>query len=181
MSTQVGAICSLHCCSAAAVLRRVAARWRHEAVLHSWTKQQKTAKNKAQKFVKMTGHTHVCNSLTNFRFEANAIIINGNYLYLLKFIQINSWNDNRVTYFWWVIPIWNHCVLQPVHPREIMKVSRANNYHHDDTALQNYLLCPLLANENCLSMEVTSPIYPPCLPCAKLYITSTYYKKDYLL
>ena len=61
-----------------------------------------------------------------------------------------------------------------------MKVSRANNYHHDDTALQNYLLCPLLANENCLSMEVTSPIYPPCLPCAKLYIPSTI-NNDYLL
>ena len=66
-------------------------------------------KNKVQKFVKMTGHTHVCNSLTNFWCEANAIIGHGNYLYLLKFVWINSWNDNRVTYFWRVLAIWNYC------------------------------------------------------------------------
>ena len=52
---------------------------------------------------------HVCNSLTNFWCEANAIIGHGNYLYLLKFVWINSWNDKRVTYFWRVLAIWNHC------------------------------------------------------------------------
>ena len=33
---------------------------------HSWAKVQKPAKNVIQNFVKLTGHTYACNSLTNF-------------------------------------------------------------------------------------------------------------------
>ena len=65
-------------------------------------------KNEIQKFVKMTGHTHVCNS-DKFLMWSKRNHRKQNYLYLLKFVWISSWNDNRVTYFWRVLAIWNYC------------------------------------------------------------------------
>ena len=38
----------------------------------------KPAKNKIEKFVKLTDHSYACNSLTNFEYEAHTITGNGN-------------------------------------------------------------------------------------------------------
>ena len=37
-----------------------------------------------KKFVKLTGYTYACNSLTNFEYEAHPMIGNGNHMNLLK-------------------------------------------------------------------------------------------------
>jgi len=51
---------------------------------HSWAKKQNPAKNGIQKFVKLTGHTYACNSLTNFQYEVHAMTGNRNQVNLLK-------------------------------------------------------------------------------------------------
>ena len=61
---------------------------------------------KGNNFVKMTGHTHVCNSLTNFFMWSKR---NHRKRKIIVFAEICSWNDNRVTYFWRVLGIWNYC------------------------------------------------------------------------
>ena len=57
---------------------------------HSWAKQQNHAKNRIQKFVKLTGHTYAYNSLTNFQYEVHAMTGNGNQVNLLKLGWKNS-------------------------------------------------------------------------------------------
>ena len=57
-----------------------------------------------QKFVKLTGHTLVFNSLTSFEHAAQAIISrNRNDANLLKLLCKNLWNHIRWTYFWRVL------------------------------------------------------------------------------
>ena len=41
-------------------------------------------KMRFKNFVKLTGYTHSCNSLTNFEYEAHILNGNGNYVNLLK-------------------------------------------------------------------------------------------------
>jgi len=58
---------------------------------HSWAKLQNLAKNRIQKFMKLTGHTYyACNSLTNFQYEVHAMTGNGNQVNLLKLGWKNS-------------------------------------------------------------------------------------------
>ena len=45
---------------------------------HSWAKEQKPAKNYIKEFVKMTGHTYACSSLTNLEYVANTVVVTGN-------------------------------------------------------------------------------------------------------
>ena len=54
------------------------------ATAHRKALRQKTAKNEIQKFVKLTGYTYACNSLTNFEYEGHAMTGNGNHVNLLK-------------------------------------------------------------------------------------------------
>ena len=64
----------------AAVMASTASVWSVTAttVPHSLAQWQKPAKNKIEKFVKLTDHACACNSLTNFEYEVHAIIGNVN-------------------------------------------------------------------------------------------------------
>ena len=54
-----------------------------------------------EKFVKLSGHTCVCNNLTSFECE---VYKNRKRKLLWK----NWWNHIKWTYFWRILPIWNH-------------------------------------------------------------------------
>ncbi len=45
---------------------------------------QNPPKIRIKKFLKLTGYTYACNSLTNIEYEAHAKTENGNYRHLLK-------------------------------------------------------------------------------------------------
>ena len=47
-------------------------------------------KMRLRKFVKLTGYTYACNSLTNFESEVHAMTGNGNQVNLLKLAWQNS-------------------------------------------------------------------------------------------
>ena len=59
--------------------------------------------------MKLAGYTYSCNSLTNIEYETLTNTGNGNYGNLLKLPWKNSWNHIKLTYFWPVLAIWNHC------------------------------------------------------------------------
>ena len=50
----------------------------HKDWVYCWN-NRKTSKNYIEQFVKFTGHTYACNSLTNFAYEVYAMTGNGNY------------------------------------------------------------------------------------------------------
>ena len=82
--------------------------WSWMQASHSWTKWQKPAKNCIKKFVKLTGHTYACSSLTNFEYVAHTIVTKND----VKTAEIgleSSWNHIKWTYFWQNLVIWNHC------------------------------------------------------------------------
>ena len=54
-----------------------------------------------EKFVKLSGHTCVCNNLTSFECE---VYKNRKRKLLWK----NWWNHIKWTYFWRILPLWNH-------------------------------------------------------------------------
>ena len=56
--------------------------WRFAVVAHSWTKNQKPAKNEILKNREIDWS--YCNSLTNFKCESQAITGNGNDANLVK-------------------------------------------------------------------------------------------------
>ena len=56
------------------------------AMLHRCSNDQKSAKNKITNFVKLTGHTYVCNSLTNFEYKGHAMTGNGTDKNLLNLV-----------------------------------------------------------------------------------------------
>ena len=64
---------------------------------------------------KLIINSYACNSLTDFEYEAHALIGNGNYVNLLRLAWKKLWNHIKWTYFRWVLAILNHSapVYQP--------------------------------------------------------------------
>jgi hypothetical protein len=56
---------------------------------HIWAKRQKPAKNKIEKFVKLTDPTCTFNDLASFEYEAHSMTGNGSYLNMLEFARKN--------------------------------------------------------------------------------------------
>ena len=74
-----------------------------------WTNCKNPPKITFEKFVKLSGHTCVCNDLTSFEYEVQGMTGNGSYLKMQKLAWRNSWNHFKLTYCWRVLAIWNQC------------------------------------------------------------------------
>ena len=64
--------------------------------------------------MKLTGHTYVCNSLTNFEYELHVISGNGNDLNLLKDMAISGLNMDFYTQYTVLLPpaqVFRCCVV----------------------------------------------------------------------
>ena len=66
-----------------------------------------------EKFVKLTDHTCACNNLTSSEYDVHGMTGNGSYLIIQKLAWKNLWNHFKLTYFWRVLAVWNHCAPPP--------------------------------------------------------------------
>ena len=86
--------------------------WIRYLLSHSWANKEILPKIKPKKLVKLTGHTNVYNSLSNFQYELWSTHNNRkrkSWESLETFVQSHRVN----IVFWRVWSNWNHCVLPP--------------------------------------------------------------------